>query len=239
MYKLRLKDDRGKTKTDWLDSSHTFSYAGYMETEYMGFGDLIAINDNFIMPNSGFEEHMHENVEILNFVLEGALEHKDSLGNVSVLGSGEVQRITPGKNVLHSDLNPSLSHNLHFIQAWVRTNSKQDEPEYLSKKFAIEARPNLLHLVVSHDGDDKSISINQDLRVYQAYLETGKTMGYKVTKDRMTWVHIISGYIDIKGIKNRTLEAGDGLGISDEEVMLEIKGAGKGAGILIFSLRVV
>jgi len=234
MFRLRLKDDRGKTKTAWLDSAHTFSFSGYFDHNHMGFSDLRVINDDYIMAGAGFGEHPHESMEIISIVLKGVLEHKDSMGNATLLSRGDVQRMSAGRGVFHSEYNPSKDEYTHFLQIWIMTNKPDIESEYEQKRFSVEEEPDVLHLIASQDGRNNSLTIHQDVEIYQASLNVAKTLSCSLCKERKTWIHIAEGSVKIK---DHRLEEGDAIAISDEEADLCIEGASEKSNLIIFNLR--
>lgn len=234
MYTVRKKDDRGKTLTAWLDSSHTFSFGEYYDPSNMGYSDLIVINDDVVSPERGFTAHRHNNMEIVSIILDGTLEHQDNLGTVSTIRRGEIQRMSAGSGVVHSEYNPSETEPVHFLQIWVQTNEKDLTPEYEQKEFSEENMLNKLCLIVSSDGRDGSLKMHQDIEIYQTVLEADKVVTYDLPQDRNIWIHIAQGAVEInKGL----LEAGDGLGVEEEKGALVIQGVGEKSNVLIFNLR--
>ncbi len=234
MYQIRHRNKRGKTILSWLDSSHTFSFAGYTDENYMGFSDLRVINEDYMTPGHGFELHSHSNMEIISIVLEGTLEHKDNMGNKEQLRRGEIQTMTAGTGVYHSEYNPSETETTHFLQIWILTDKNNADPDYAQKKFNAEEEPNKLHLIVSEYGEENSLTINQDAKVYQGIIEIGKNIYFEAHKNREYWIQIAEGTVKIK---DKVLEAGDGLAISEEEENLSIEGIATKSNLLIFDLR--
>ena len=175
MIQVRRANERGRAAFGWLDSRHTFSFGEYHDPKHMGFGPLRVINDDRVQPGAGFGTHGHRDMEILSYVLEGALEHKDSLGTGSVIRPGDVQRMTAGTGIQHSEFNPTAREPVHFLQIWIEPERDGLAPSYEEKHFADGERRNQLRLIASHDGRDGSLRIHQDADVYAALLDEGKT----------------------------------------------------------------
>lgn len=234
MYILRAREDRGKTRTNWLDSSHTFSFAQYFDPFNMGFSDLRVINDDKIAPEGGFGLHPHANMEIISVVLQGELEHKDSTGKEEILKAGEVQVMTAGSGVMHSEFNPSSTEITHFLQIWILPNQKELTPKHSQKAFARDEMLNKLCLIVSQDGRWGSLTINQDAKIYQCILEADRTVSYDMPKNRKFWIQAAQGAIEVN---SNILEAGDGMSVINEEGPLEITGVDTESNFLLFNLR--
>ena len=234
MYILRPKENRGKTKTKWLKSRHTFSFAEYLDFNNMGFGDLRVINDDYVAPGYGFDIHKHENMEIISIVLEGELEHKDNMGNGSVIKRGEIQRISAGSGVMHTETNLSGYQEVHFLQIWVLPDVENIKPEYEQKKFDLEKMKNKLCLIVSNNGRDGSLTMHQDIEIFQTIIESEQNVKYKVQKGRKVWIHVAEGSVEIK---SELMEGGDGMAIWDEEDYIHINGIDKESNVLMFNLR--
>lgn len=233
MLQLRAKNDRGETKLRWLKSRHTFSFADYYDPAQMGFGDLRVINDDIIAPKEGFASHRHQNMELLTFVISGSLEHKDNLGNRVVLQAHDVQRITAGTGVIHSEMNPSLTRPAHILQVWVIPNRKNLLPDYEKRTFSKPNVLNKIRLVASNGGKSDSVHINQNINVYQTILDEGKNVLFNLSNGRLVWVQIAAGSAEVNSLY---LKAGDGLSVSDEMGIAEIKGLEKNTNILIFEM---
>jgi hypothetical protein len=231
MIKVRPAKERGKTRTNWLDSNHTFSFNQYYDPRYSGFRDLLVINEDFVAPAQGFGTHSHENMEILSYVVEGALEHRDSTGASGVLRPNELQRMSAGTGVRHSEFNPSESSKTHFLQIWILPQRKGLAPEYEQRTFPETDRQGRLRLIGSHDGHDGSVTIHQDVNLYDALLKTGDVVTYQLDENRHAWIQVIKGAIVLNGSH---LEASDGAAASNER-SLEIK-ATKDTEILLFDL---
>jgi redox-sensitive bicupin YhaK (pirin superfamily) len=214
MMTIRKADERGHAKFDWLDSRHTFSFGEYYDPQHVGFRSLRVINDDWIAPGGGFGTHPHRDMEIITVVLEGALAHKDSMGSAEVLRPGEVQRMSAGTGVKHSEYNHSQTEQVHLLQIWIMPEQKGVAPRYGQRRF--EDTSDRLRLVVSRDGRDGSLEIHQDADVYVGRLGAGVSVGHKLKPGRHAWVQVASGSIELNG---QRLNAGDGAAISDERAM--------------------
>ena len=213
MITIRPHDERGKTKFDWLDSSHTFSFGDYHDPAHMGFRTLRVINDDYVRPGKGFGTHSHRDMEIITLVLEGALEHKDSTGTSSVIHPGDVQRMSAGTGITHSEWNHSRDERVHFLQIWILPATRGLAPGYEQKAIADDTRPGRLVLLASGDGRDGSVTIHQDAALYGARLSAGQTVRHAIEPGRHAWLHVVRGAITLDG---RALVAGDGAAVSDE-----------------------
>jgi redox-sensitive bicupin YhaK (pirin superfamily) len=205
---------RFHSEAGWLDSRHTFSFADHYDPERLGFRSLRVINDDRVEPARGFGSHSHRDMEIITYVLEGELAHKDSMGNGSVIRPGDVQRMSAGTGVVHSESNPSRSLPVHFLQIWIVPDRPGHSPGYEQKAFSEADRRGKLRLVASPDGRDGSVSVHQDASVYAGLLEPGERAAHQVRPGRHSWVHVARGSIDLNG---QTLREGDGAAVSDEE----------------------
>jgi quercetin 2,3-dioxygenase len=232
MIQVRKASERGHFNHGWLDTYHTFSFAQYYEPEHMGFRALRVINEDRIAKGQGFGMHGHQDMEIVTYVLEGSLEHKDSLGNGSVIGAGELQRMTAGRGVQHSEFNPSDDEAVHLYQIWLLPGRNGLKPDYEERRFATEEKQNRLRLVVSPDGQSGSLRINQDVSLYLSALDSGQRVTHSFRPDRYGWVQVLRGRIDANGI---ALVAGDGAAVSDQPT-LEIAGDGRSE-LLLFDLN--
>ena len=232
MQKIRKNEDRGITQTYWLEGRHSFSFGEYHDPENMGFGPLRVINDDIVRAESGFGMHGHKNMEIITYVLSGALEHKDSLGNGGIIRPGEVQVMSAGKGVLHSEFNPSKDEDVHLLQIWIMPRENGTRPTYNQKAFDPAEMQNRWRLIVSPDGEDGSISILQDAHIYVTRLADGAKTEIKLEADRKYWLHVARGKIDIRGV---ALSAGDALALEKEQGKVDIK-ASTDAEILFFDL---
>jgi redox-sensitive bicupin YhaK (pirin superfamily) len=214
MITVRPAADRGHTKLDWLDSWHSFSFGDYYDPANTQFRSLRVLNDDRVAPGGGFGMHPHRDFEIMSYVVSGALEHKDSLGTGSVLRAGEVQRITAGTGVLHSEFNPSATEPVHFLQIWLTPERRGLKPGYEQKAFPEADRRGRLQLVASHDGRDGSVTIHQDADVHATLLQPGESVTHAVRPGRFVQVQVARGAVTLNG---KRLAAGDGAYASDEE----------------------
>ncbi len=209
MIALRPAEERGHTRLSWLDSRHSFSFDRYYDPRHMGFRVLRVINEDRVDPGQGFGTHPHRDMEILTFVLEGALEHKDSLGNGSVIRPGDVQRMTAGTGISHSEFNPSRTEPVHFLQVWILPERPGLEPSYEQRSFPAAG----LRLVGSRDGREGSVRIHQDVLVYVARLSPGEEVVHALAPGRHAWIQMARGAVQVNGTR---LGAGDGAALSEE-----------------------
>jgi redox-sensitive bicupin YhaK (pirin superfamily) len=216
MIKVRPAGERGKTKTRWLDSNHTFSFNRYYDPRFTGFRDLLVINEDYVVPESGFGTHSHADMEILSYVVAGQLAHKDSTGTSSVIRPGEMQRMTAGTGVSHSEFNPSETEPTHFLQIWIQPEQQGLKPGYEQREYPEEERRGRLRLVASRDGSDGSVTIRQDVKLYTALLAAGQEVSYQPGEGRHAWVQVVKGEIILNGVP---LKAGDGAAISEERAL--------------------
>jgi redox-sensitive bicupin YhaK (pirin superfamily) len=221
---------RGNTRIDWLNSQHTFSFGEYYDPARMGFRTLRVINDDRVAPGGGFPTHGHSDMEILSYVLEGALEHRDSIGTGSVIRPGDVQRMTAGTGVRHSEFNASRTEPVHFLQIWLLPERRGLPPGYEQKAFPDAERSDRLRLVGSRDGREGSVTIHQDVDLYAAVLAEGQTATLALRPGRHAWVHVARGAATVNG--KRLLE-GDGAALSDERALSLV---GHGGEVLVFDL---
>ena len=234
MFALRPANERGHTQTGWLDSWHTFSFRQYHDPRFMGFSDLRVINDDTIAPGEGFGTHPHDNMEIVSIVLNGELEHRDSMGNGTVIKNGEVQKMSAGSGITHSEFNPSAQKSVHFLQIWILPNILDIPPVYEQKAFSDQELADQLRLIVSPDGRDGSVIINQDAEIYQTVLGAEKRVSFTVDDQRSAWIHIAEGAVAING---HPLVAGDGIAVRDENLDIELRGIDRRSNVLVFNLR--
>jgi len=223
-------DQRGHFDHGWLDTYHTFSFADYYDPDLMGFRALRVINEDTVKAGRGFGTHSHRDMEIITYVLEGALAHRDSMGTGSVIRPGEVQRMSAGTGVMHSEMNPSKDEAVHLLQIWILPERSGIAPEYEQKTFPSDERKDKLRLVASHDGSEGSLKIHQDAKLFAATLSDGKTITYELPKGRYAWLQVARGTVDLNG---QALNAGDGAAIEDERT-LNIRGDGE---VLLFDLN--
>jgi len=231
MIKVRPAGERGKTQTSWLDSNHTFSFNRYYDPEWSGFGDLLVINEDFVAPSQGFGRHSHDNMEILSYVVEGALEHSDSSGGSGVIRPNELQRMSAGTGISHSEFNPSPTQRTHFLQIWILPERYGLRPEHEQREFPEGERRGRLRLIASRNGTDGSVTIHQKVKLYDAVLAAGEEVLHQLA-GRRAWVQIIKGAVTVNGV---SLEMSDGAAIS-EETSLRIR-ATRESEILLFDLR--
>ena len=231
MITIRHAEERGSVNLGWLESKHTFSFGHFVDPDYMNFGPLRVINEDRIQPGEGFPTHGHENMEILSYVLEGALEHKDSIGTGSVIRPGEVQRMSAGTGIRHSEYNPSSDDGAHFLQIWVIPNRQDIDPGYEQKMFEPAGRRGDLTLVAAPDGRDGALTIHQDVDLYSAVLEEGDSVSLALRDGRRAWVQMARGTAQLNG---EQLHPGDGAALTDEAAV-ELT-ATSGAEVLVFDM---
>jgi hypothetical protein len=232
MITIRKAGERGHFDHGWLDTRHTFSFASYHDEAHMGFRALRVINEDRVKPGEGFGTHGHRDMEILSYVLEGALAHRDSTGGEGVLRPGEVQRMSAGTGVMHSEFNGSRAEPVHFLQIWLLPDRSGHRPSYEQKLFPAAERKGKLRLVASPDAADGSLTVHQDARVYATVLGAGEPVRLALAPGRHAWVQVARGEVSVNG---RALAAGDGAALSGEpEVALE--GGGSGGEALVFDL---
>lgn len=229
--KIRKSFERGHAEHGWLDAYHTFSFANFYDPEWMGFRSLRVINDDLIMPGMGFGTHPHRDMEIITYVLSGALQHKDSMGNGRVIRAGELQYMAAGSGVQHSEFNPAPDEATHLLQIWIQPDRKGLKPNYAEKSLK-DAPVGRLSLMTSKSGRDDSIAINQDADLWLARLEPGQQVEHSLASGRHAWVHVAEGEVTLNG---ETLGAGDAAAI-DEKSQLKLA-AEKPAQVLLFDLN--
>jgi redox-sensitive bicupin YhaK (pirin superfamily) len=206
MNTIRSAAERGQSRLGWLDSHHTFSFGNYYDPAHMGFGALRVINEDRVQPGKGFGTHSHRDMEILSWVLEGALEHRDSMGTQGVIRPGELQRMSAGTGVTHSEFNASTSEPVHFLQIWLLPEREGLAPSYEQRAFAPADLEDRLHLVASHDGRDGSIRVHQDVNLYASRISPDANVSFRPAAGRSLWLHVAKGHIQVEG---RELHAGD------------------------------
>ncbi len=235
MMNIRKANERGHANHGWLDTYHTFSFADYFDPQWMGFRSLRVINDDLVLPDNGFGAHPHRDMEIITYVLSGALEHKDSMGNGSVIRPGNIQYMSAGSGVTHSEFNPSKDEAVRLLQIWIMPDVKGAKPRYAEK--SLSDRPTgQLHLMTSKTGRDGSIAIRQDADLWLAKLEAGQGVSHSLAKNRNAFVHVAEGEIVVNG---KTLSGGDAAAISDatgDESKLQLS-ANKPSQVLLFDLN--
>ncbi len=213
MLTVRKANDRGHSAIGWLDSWHTFSFSDYYDPEHMGFRALRVINDDRVAPGMGFGTHPHRDMEIVTYVLAGALEHKDSLGNGDVIRPGDVQYMSAGTGILHSEFNPDAKQPVHLLQIWIQPDKRGGKPTYGQKHFSLTERANRLAKVVDNVGADGALKIGANAAVYASVLSAGKQIDYTLAPGRHAWLHVATGALTVNGM---ALNAGDAVAVSDE-----------------------
>ena len=231
MIELRPAQERGHAQHGWLDSWHSFSFAEYHDPRHMGFGPLRVINEDRVAAGTGFGTHGHRDMEILSYVLEGALAHRDSMGNGSVIRPGDVQRMSAGSGVLHSEFNHQTDAPTHFLQIWIEPDRRGIEPGYEERRFSEADKRGQLRLIASPDGAEGSVTLHQQARVYAGLFEGSESAVLPIAQGRRVYVHVARGAVRVNG---QVLQAGDALKASDES-RLEI-GEGAQAEVLVFDL---
>ena len=206
-FTLRKSESRGKANFGWLDSRHSFSFGTYRDSAHMGFGPLRVINDDRVAPGGGFPLHGHKDMEIISYVLEGSLQHQDSLGNGSVIRPGDVQRMSAGTGIRHSEYNASKTEPVHFLQIWIIPEREGIAPGYEQKTFAADVKRGRLRLVASRNGRDGSVTLHRDADMYATILDHGQTVSHDLKSGRSAWIHVARGNFTLNGTK---LTAGDG-----------------------------
>lgn len=225
------RNARGHSKTGWLDSYHTFSFSNFYDPDRMGFRALRVINEDWVIPGAGFGTHGHKDMEILTYVLEGALEHKDSLGTGSVIMPGDAQIMSAGTGITHSEFNHSQTESVHLLQIWLLPDEEGLKPRYEQRAFPREKKKNKLCLIAAKDGREGAVTIHQEVDIYAAVLEPQNMVTYEVKPNRYAWLQIVRGQVNLNG---QALSAGDGVQINREETLAV--GADAEAEILLFDL---
>ena len=231
MLNLRKSEERGHADHGWLKSRHTFSFGDYYDPKHVEYGVLRVINEDRVDPDEGFGTHGHRDMEIVSYVLEGQLGHRDSMGNGSVIVPGDVQRMSAGTGVLHSEMNPSASEPVHFLQIWIRPSAEGIAPSYEQKHFTPEEKRGALRLVASEDGADGSVRIHQDVRIYAGLFDGSERAELPLAPRRRAYVHLALGHLKVNGVE---LAAGDGLKVSDVSSLTISDG--RAAEVLVFDL---
>ncbi len=231
MVRIRHSEERGRSDLGWLDSRHTFSFAEYHDSKHMGFHSLRVINDDRVSASSGFGEHPHRDMEIISYVLDGTLAHKDSMGNGSTIRPGDVQRMSAGTGVVHSEWNHSKSESVHFLQIWILPETRGIVPSYEQRAFAAHEVRDRLRLVASRDGHDGSLTVHQDVALYVTHLATDRRVRHQIAPGRYAWVQVAIGSIVLNGF---ALDEGDGAAVSDESTLDLL--ATQDAEVLVFDL---
>jgi quercetin 2,3-dioxygenase len=229
---IRRSNERGLAEHGWLKSFHTFSFADYHDPKHMGFGPLRVINEDRVQPGQGFGTHGHRDMEIISYVLEGGLAHKDSMGNGSVIRPGDVQRMSAGTGVRHSEFNASDKDLVHFLQIWIEPDRRGVAPSYEEKRFDDASKRGQLRLIASPDGRDGSVTIHQDAHLYAALLDGDDAVDFQPAQGRLVYVHLVRGEAAVNG---EALHAGDAVQLSGSENRVRLE-KGRGAEVLVFDL---
>jgi redox-sensitive bicupin YhaK (pirin superfamily) len=231
MIELRKSEDRGLANLGWLHSHHTFSFGHYYDPRHTGFGPLLVINEDRVQAGKGFGTHGHRDMEIISYVLDGELAHKDSMGNGSVLRYGDVQRMSAGTGVMHSEFNNSPDKLVHFLQIWIEPSAQGIEPGYEEKHFDVASKQGQLRLIASPDGSEGSVRIHQDARLYASIIQAGTSIKHDLSPGRTAYVHLIRGQMNVNG---QRLTTGDALKVTDEKHVAVDQG--EAAEFLLFDL---
>ena len=213
MIKVRKAEQRGHFDFGWLNTYHTFSFGDYYDPSHMGFRSLRVINEDVVAPGRGFPRHGHRDMEIFTYILEGALQHRDSMGNGSIIRPGDVQRMSAGTGVTHSEANPSSDETVHLLQIWILPAREGIEPDYEEKKFPAEEKRNRLRLIISPDGSEGAVKINQDARVFASVWTRARSWLHQLEPGRHAWLQVAAGSIQLNDIE---LKQGDGAAVSEE-----------------------
>ena len=232
MIRIRRADDRGRARFSWLDSRHTFSFGYYYDPDHVGFGPLRVINEDRVSPGAGFDTHGHRDMEIISYVLSGALEHRDSIGNGSIIRPGEVQLMSAGTGIRHSEFNHSDEDEVRFLQIWIEPDRRGLRPGYQQRAFQEDERRNALRIVVSPDGTDGSLTIHQDTRLFASLLDPGALVRHDLAADRNAWIQVARGSVELDGDR---LGPGDGAAVSGGR-NLDILAVSEESEMLLFDL---
>ncbi|GFO69614.1 quercetin 2,3-dioxygenase [Geomonas limicola] len=231
MVRIRRAAERGHADHGWLNTYHTFSFANYYDPDHMGFRSLRVINEDRVQPGVGFPTHPHRDMEILSYVLEGELAHRDSMGNGSVIRPGEIQRMSAGTGITHSEFNPSGDNGLHFLQIWILPAAQGITPSYEQKAFSEAEKQGVLRLIASPDGREGSVGIHQDALLYTTLIEPGSELNHPLAQGRHAWVQVLGGEVQVNG---QLLREGDGAALSGEDRVV-LTGSRRGE-VLLFDL---
>lgn len=232
MFELRRQQDRGQARFSWLESRHSFSFGHYRDPQHQGFSDLLVINEDRVAPGQGFETHSHRNMEIFSYVLSGALQHQDSMGNGTTIRPGDVQLMSAGSGVRHSEFNGSTENPVHFLQIWLLPRQRNEAPRYQQVHFSEEEKRGRLRLIISPDAAAGSLQILQDARVFAGLLDGAEEIRWKVPDQRYAYIHVARGQLMLNG---QQLQAGDGVKIRQAGELHFSQG--KAAEFLVFDLR--
>lgn len=231
MQTIRPAKDRGQANFGWLDSRHTFSFGHYFDPAFLGYGPLRVINEDRVDPGAGFDTHGHQNMEIISYVLDGALEHRDSIGTGSIIRPGEIQRMSAGSGIRHSEYNPSKTDPVHFLQIWIQPHTQDLEPSYEQIALGANSADGRLQLIGSKDGREGSITIHQDVDLYVTRLDGDHSVKADLTPGRIAWIHVARGSVQLNG---QSLSAGDGVAVRDEQSLVFEQG--DQAEVLLFDM---
>ena len=232
MIQIRRGKERGHANHGWLDTYHSFSFSDYYDPKFMGFRSLRVINEDWVKPGYGFPTHPHRDMEIITYVLEGSLEHKDSMGTGSVIRPGEIQKMSAGTGVRHSEFNHSKDEPVHLYQIWILPEKEGLKPMYEQKAIPAEEKQGKLRLIASPDPGEGAVQLSQDAQLFTAQLEPGKTLEHRLDEGRYAWVQVTRGAVNLGG---NELKAGDGAALSKEKVV-QLSGAKDGGEVLLFDL---
>lgn len=216
MFEVRKANDRGHADHGWLNTYHTFSFSSYQDPKHVHFRSLRVMNEDWVAPGQGFGTHPHNDMEIVTYVLEGALEHKDSMGNGEVLRAGEFQRMTAGTGITHSEFNPSKTEPVHLYQIWLFPDKKGHVPSYEQKRFPVADRQNRWQLVATPSAEGDALLIHQNARIHLAQIDAGVKLDYPLSPERYAWMQVLRGSVSVNG---QDLDAGDGVAVSEESVV--------------------
>lgn len=233
MFNLRRANDRGKVNLGWLKSHHSFSFGHYYDRDHMGFRSLRVINEDLVQPGQGFSTHGHRDMEIITYVLDGALAHKDSLGNGSDIRPGDVQRMSAGTGILHSEFNPSDTEAVHLLQIWILPNQEGVKPSYEQIYVPPEDKQGQLRCIASPGGDEGTVKLYQDAYIYATILEPGDSVTHSLADDRGVWIHVARGSVQVQ---EQTLQAGDAIALWETPDNLQLTGCDDTAEVLLFDL---
>jgi redox-sensitive bicupin YhaK (pirin superfamily) len=231
MFTIRKAQERGHFDFGWLNTYHTFSFDQYHDPKHMGFRSLRVINEDLVQPEHGFPRHGHRDMEIVTYILEGALEHRDSIGNGSIIRRGDAQRMSAGTGVRHSEANPSADTPVHLLQIWILPEEQNLPPEYEEKKFSDDEKRNKLRLIVSPNGDDGAVRIHQDAKIYASVLDEGQEVDHILANGRSGWLQVAAGSVRLNDV---ALNQGDGAAVTEESNLRII--ASEPAEVLLFDL---
>lgn len=232
MFDMRLSHQRGPAHHGWLKSHHSFSFADYWDPKQVGFSDLLVINDDTVAPSKGFGTHPHQNMEIISYVLEGALEHKDSMGTGSVIVPGDIQLMSAGRGVAHSEYNHSAQEDVHFLQIWVVPNQANTEQSYQQLHISPEDKRGKLHLMISPTGGEKALAIKQDIKIYSGLFDGDETAEFEIPEGRYVYLHVAKGQVEVNG---QVFHTGDAARIREGGKLSFSHG--QNAEVLVFDMR--